>query len=140
MAMAFGLQRIGQIALGVQDVDRAEAFYRDTLGLRKLYRFDELAFFDCSGVRLLLEKVRDGDPLRPAAPVYFACPDLALAMRELQKRGVSFVGPAQLVAAMEDHDLWMAYFTDPDGNALSLMQEAPKGYVPPGASAAAPKA
>jgi len=31
---------------------------------------------------------------------------------------------------MEDHDLWMAFFTDPDGHTLALMQEAPKGYVP----------
>ena len=54
--MAFGLNRIGQIALGVQDVDRAEAFYRDALGLRLLYRFGDLTFFDCCGVRLLLEK------------------------------------------------------------------------------------
>jgi predicted enzyme related to lactoylglutathione lyase len=33
---------------------------------------------------------------------------------------------------MEDHDLWMAFFEDPDGNTLALMQEAPKSYVPPG--------
>ena len=54
--MPFALNRIGQIALGVRDVDVAEAFYRDVLGLRKLYRFGDLTFFDCAGVRLLLEK------------------------------------------------------------------------------------
>jgi methylmalonyl-CoA/ethylmalonyl-CoA epimerase len=37
--MAFALNRIGQIALSVADVDRAEAFYRDVLGLRHLYRY-----------------------------------------------------------------------------------------------------
>jgi hypothetical protein len=31
---------------------------------------------------------------------------------------------------MDDHDLWMAFFSDPDGNSLALMQEAPKGHVP----------
>jgi hypothetical protein len=31
---------------------------------------------------------------------------------------------------MEDHDLWMAFFADPDGYKLALMPEAPKGYVP----------
>jgi hypothetical protein len=25
----------------------------------------------------------------------------------------------------------MAFFADPDGHTLALMQEAPKGYVPP---------
>jgi methylmalonyl-CoA/ethylmalonyl-CoA epimerase len=36
-----------------------------------------------------------------------------------------------LIAKMDDHDLWMAFFTDPDGHTLALMQEAPKGYAPP---------
>jgi hypothetical protein len=26
--------------------------------------------------------------------------------------------------------LWMAFFTDPDGHMLAVMQEAPKGYTP----------
>jgi len=54
--MPFSLGRIGQIALAVRDVDKAEAFYEGTLGLRKLYRYGDLSFFDCCGVRLLLEK------------------------------------------------------------------------------------
>jgi len=29
---------------------------------------------------------------------------------------------------MDDHDLWMAFFRDPDGNSLALTQEAPQGY------------
>jgi methylmalonyl-CoA/ethylmalonyl-CoA epimerase len=32
---------------------------------------------------------------------------------------------------MDDHDLWMAFFEEPDGNTLALMQEAPKDYSPP---------
>lgn len=32
---------------------------------------------------------------------------------------------------MEDHDLSMAFFEDPDGNTLALMQEAPKGCIFP---------
>src|SRR5207244_10986245 len=54
--MFLNISHIGQIALAVGDVDRAEAFYRDVLGLRKLYRFGDLTFFDCAGVRLMLEK------------------------------------------------------------------------------------
>ena len=129
--MPVSLNRIGQIAFGVQDVDRAEAFYRDTLGLRKLYRFGDLTFFDCGGVRLLLEKLNDPDTARHGSPVYFACSDIALTVQELQQRGVSFNSLPHLIAKMEDHDLWMAFFEDPDGHTLALMQEAPKGYVPP---------
>jgi methylmalonyl-CoA/ethylmalonyl-CoA epimerase len=50
-----GLGAIGQIALQVSDADRAEHFYRDTLGLPLLFRFGDLLFFDCAGVRLMLE-------------------------------------------------------------------------------------
>ena len=48
--MLLNLDHIGQIALAVGDVDRAEAFYRDVLKLRKLYRFGDLTFFDWRGV------------------------------------------------------------------------------------------
>jgi methylmalonyl-CoA/ethylmalonyl-CoA epimerase len=55
--MLLNLSQIGQIALPVGDVDRAEAFYEKVVGLRKLYRFGNLSFFDCAGVRLLLDKL-----------------------------------------------------------------------------------
>lgn len=40
------LNQIGQIALAVSNADRSEAFYETTLGLRKLYRYGDLVFFD----------------------------------------------------------------------------------------------
>jgi hypothetical protein len=33
-------------------------------------------------------------------------------------------------ADLRRHDLWMAFFEDPDGHTLAVMQEAPKGYAP----------
>lgn len=71
--MAIGLNRIGQIALTVRDVDSAEAFYQTTLRLRKLYRFGDLTFFDCAGVRLLLEKAHDPANASHSSPIYFSC-------------------------------------------------------------------
>ena len=53
----------------------------------------------------------------------FRCADIALAVAELKRRGVAFVGAPHLIAPMEDHDLWMAFFRDPDGNPLALMSE-----------------
>jgi methylmalonyl-CoA/ethylmalonyl-CoA epimerase len=129
--MPVNLNRIGQIALAVRDVDRAEAFYRDALGLRQLYRFGDLTFFDCAGVRLLLEKAGDPDNAHHGSPIYFACNDIALTTRELRQRGVVFSSLPHLIAKMDDHDLWMAFFQDPDRHTLALMHEAPKGYVPP---------
>jgi catechol 2,3-dioxygenase-like lactoylglutathione lyase family enzyme len=46
------------VSLSVDDVDAAEEFYGQKLGLRKLYRFGDLTFFDCTGLRLFLEKSR----------------------------------------------------------------------------------
>ncbi len=126
--MLLNLSHIGQIALPVTDVDRSEAFYKDVLGLPKLYRFGDLTFFDCAGVRLLLEKSKDG--FKPQGCIYFRCADIALAVNELTKRGVSFKHKPHLIAKMDDHDLWMAFFTDPDGHMLAIMHEAPKGYAP----------
>jgi len=127
--MLLNLGQIGQIALPVSDVDRAEAFYEKVLGLRKLYRFGNLSFFDCAGVRLLLDKVEGAD-VKPQGCIYFRCADIALAMKELEGRGLSFASKPQLIAKMDDHDLFMAFFTDPDGHTLALMQEAPKGWMP----------
>ncbi len=87
--MNLNLDHIGQIALAVGDVDRAEAFYRDVLGLRKLYRFGDLTFFDCAGVRLMLEKAEAPENIAKSSVIYFRCADIALAVRELEKRGRS---------------------------------------------------
>jgi catechol 2,3-dioxygenase-like lactoylglutathione lyase family enzyme len=130
--MHLNLDHIGQIALAVGDVDRAEAFYRDVLKLRRLYRFGDLTFFDCAGVRLMLEKPDAPENIPKSSVIYFRCADIALAVRELEQRGVSFSSKPHLIAKMDDHDLWMAFFTDPDGHTLALMQEAPKGYKPAG--------
>src|SRR2546430_1823365 len=54
-AAGFTLAEIGQIALPVSEINRAVAFYRDTLGMRFLFQFGNLAFFDCAGLRLLLD-------------------------------------------------------------------------------------
>ena len=112
------------------DVDRSEAFYEKVIGLRKLYRFGDLTFFDCAGVRLLLEKWNGSGEFKSQGVIYFRCADIALTVDELEKRGVTFKHPPHLIAKMDDHDLWMAFFTDPDGHMLAVMQEAPKGYAP----------
>jgi methylmalonyl-CoA/ethylmalonyl-CoA epimerase len=128
--MRLNLSQIGQIALPVSDVDRSEAFYEKVLGLRKLYRFGDLSFFDCAGVRLLLDKAKEPYKISPQGCIYFRCADIALAVAELERRGVAFADRPHLIARMEDHDLWMVFFRDPDGHTLALMHEAPKGFSP----------
>lgn len=127
--MTFSLGPVGQIALGVAEADRSEAFYRDVLGLKKLFRFGGLVFFDCAGLRLLLEQ-QPHDAPKPGSPIYFRVADIGLARRELEGRSVVFTDEIHLIAPMDDHDLWMTFFADPDDHALALMMEAPKGWAP----------
>jgi methylmalonyl-CoA/ethylmalonyl-CoA epimerase len=120
------LAEIGQIAVPVRDIDRAVAFYRDTLGMRFLFQAPPgLGFFDCAGVRLMLDAPAAEAPERRASILYYRVPDLDAAHRSLSGRGVAFEAPPHLVARLPDHELWMAFFRDPDENLLALMSEVP---------------
>ncbi len=124
------LNQIGQIALAVSNTDAAEAFY-GSLGLRKLYRYGDLVFFDCAGVRLMLSPPSDGKAVEVGqGAIYFRVPDLSLAVNELRAKGIAIFSEPHLTAPMPDHDLWMAFVRDPDGHLIGLMMEAPKGYQP----------
>jgi methylmalonyl-CoA/ethylmalonyl-CoA epimerase len=119
------LRQIGQIAVTVQDIERAVRFYGDTLGLRLLFRAPPgLAFFDCGGVRLMLSRPEGTAEPKTTAPLYYVVDDIGAAHGLLTGRGVKFVGDPHIVARMPDHDLWMAFFHDSEGNLLGLMSEA----------------
>ncbi len=120
---SLGLDRIGQVALTVSDLDRATAFYRDTLGMRFLFRTPSLSFFDCGGVRLLLSLPEGPELDRPNSILYFAVDDLEAVHRAFAARGVRFSDEPHLVAELPDHELWMAFFEDSEGNTLALMSE-----------------
>ena len=122
-ASAGALGPIGQIALHVSDVDRAERFYRDTLGLPLLFSFGNLVFFDCAGVRLMLEGGHESTGRREQFCVYFRVTGIQAVVAALRLRQVYFEREPQLVAKMPDHELWMAFLHDPDGNPLALMEE-----------------
>jgi methylmalonyl-CoA/ethylmalonyl-CoA epimerase len=123
-APAFGLAEIGQIAVPVADVDRAIAFYRDVLGMRFLFKAPPgLGFFDCNGVRLLLDEPARAGAGQGNSIIYYKVPDIEVAFAALTARGVVFQDAPHLVARMPDHELWMAFFRDPDANLLALMCE-----------------
>ncbi len=125
-----GLDRIGQIAVTVRDLDRAESFYRDTLGMRFLFRAAPgLSFFDCGGVRLLLSAPERAEDDHPSSVIYFVVDDLPAAYRTFSERGVKFTDEPHLIATMPDHELWMAFFTDSETNTLALMSEVPRRAV-----------
>lgn len=121
----FGLAQIGQIGLTVTNLDRAIDFYRDTLGMRFLFRVPNLAFFDCAGIRLMLGLPEaNGEVFHPI--LYFRVDDIQKAAETLANRGITFEAKPALVAKLEKHDLWLAAFCDPDRNVIELMSEVPR--------------
>jgi methylmalonyl-CoA/ethylmalonyl-CoA epimerase len=117
-----GLSTIGQIALTVYDLGRAVAFYRDTLHIPFLFSVPTMAFFDCDGVRLMLALPEDEGAISNAM-LYYRVSDLEAKTQVLQEKGVKMTSAPHLIAKMSDHELWMAFFEDPDGNAFALMSE-----------------
>ncbi len=118
-----GLARIGQIAITVKDVERSVAFYRDSLGMKLLFQAPpNLAFFDCDGIRLMLSP-SEGTTESFSSIVYFKVDDIAKTHEALSSKGVAFDREPHMIAKMPDHDLWMAFFRDPDRNLLALMSE-----------------
>jgi methylmalonyl-CoA/ethylmalonyl-CoA epimerase len=119
------LNEIGQIALHADNLDRAVAFYRDTLGMRFLFQAPPgLAFFDCGGIRLMLDAVPEKDnPERINSLLYYKVRDIQATYDTLVSRGVVFDSKPHLIAKMPDHELWMAFFRDSEKNPVGLMSE-----------------
>ena len=127
---SFGLANIGQIAMPVQDFRRAVTFYRDTLRLKFLFEAPPaLAFFDCAGVRLMLDKPEDKEFERHGSVLYFRVADINSAHETLRSRGVTFEGAPHIIHKTPDYELWMCFFRDTERNMLALMTEVstPRG-------------
>jgi methylmalonyl-CoA/ethylmalonyl-CoA epimerase len=118
-----GVRRLAQVALSIEDLDRAIAFYRDVLGLRFLFQAPPgLAFFDCGGTRLMLAKPEPGE--RPSTSVlYYEVGDIEAAAAALIARGVAFEQAPHVIARLGTKDLWMGFLKDSEGNLLGITQE-----------------
>jgi methylmalonyl-CoA/ethylmalonyl-CoA epimerase len=119
------LDRIGQISISVKDVDRAVAFYRDVLGMRFLFQFPGMGFFDCGGIRLYLFK-NENPEMSGTSIIYYRVRDIQEATRGLEAKGVSFIQAPFMVHQDDRHEMWLAPFKDSEGNYLELMSEVPK--------------
>ncbi|MDP6775767.1 MAG: VOC family protein [Candidatus Latescibacteria bacterium] len=123
---SFGLSKIGQISVRVEDLDRAVTFYRDTLGMKYLFQVPTMAFFDCGGVRLMLGTAEKPEFDHPASIIYYDVEDIQAAHDELDRRGIAFESAPHKIADLGDRELWMAFFRDSEENLLATMSEIPK--------------
>ncbi len=119
-----GISRLGQIQVRAHDVERAAKFYEDALGLKLLFKAPPgLAFFDCGGVRLMIDKPEKPEFDHPSSILYFAVPDIQAAYAQMKQSGVRFEDEPHMIAKMPDHDLWMTFFRDSEDNLMALMSE-----------------
>jgi methylmalonyl-CoA/ethylmalonyl-CoA epimerase len=117
--------RLHQIAQGVEDLDRAVAFYCDVLELPCIARFDPpgLAFFELGGTRLLLERGAS------SALLYLAVDDIEAKSHALAAAGVVFVDAPHLIHRDDagqfgpaGNEEWMTFFRDSEDNLLALAE------------------
>ncbi len=115
---------LGQIAFTVADVARATVFYRDVLGLKLLFSAGpNLAFFAAGTVRLMLSTPQGhGEPGKNSV-LYFKVQDIVAAHAAIVARGAKDERAPQLAAKMPDHELWIGFVRDPEGNLVGLMEE-----------------
>lgn len=110
------------------DLDRAQAFYGTTLGLALVTRDGFACQFDAHGTPLRVSLVDTLTPA-PGTVLGWVVPDIHAAVRGLADRGVTFARYDGM--GQDDDGVWtapsgdcVAWFHDPDGNTLSLTEEA----------------
>jgi methylmalonyl-CoA/ethylmalonyl-CoA epimerase len=121
-AHAVHLDTIGQIAVTVTDLERSRSFYSDVLGMKFLFDAGPMTFFQCGAIRFMIGTAPH--PVHAGTILYFRVDDIHACYATLAAKGAEFLEKPNLVARMQDHDLWIAVLADPDGNLIGLMCEA----------------
>lgn len=118
MSEQFRLAKIGVVMLGIADLEKSVAFYRDRLGLKLTAQFEGFAFFDGGGVTLALSRgLAQAVGKGPGAmEVVFAVEHVRLAYEALRQAGVEFINEPRAVSGPN----WATDFHDPDGHILSV--------------------
>jgi predicted enzyme related to lactoylglutathione lyase len=115
---------VGQLMIPVEDFDRGVSFYKSTLGLPFLFAAPpQMAFFACGSVRILVGVLPAGQAAQRGSAIYFKVADIHGVASSLIARGVAFAAEPHLVHRTPTSELWLAEFSDPDGNHLALMSE-----------------
>ena len=120
-----GLGSLMQINMPVKEIEPAVAFYRDTLGLPFLFQAGNLAFFDCDGVRLLVDVAESEEFAHPGSVLYFRVDDITAEYESMKARGVQFVAEPHRIHSDGNVELWMAFFSDGQWNTHAIASEVP---------------
>src|SRR6476646_9068213 len=99
---AVHFNKIGQIAITVDDVARAKDFYQNALGMKFLFEAGNLAFFQCGEVRLMIS-TSEKPEARGGTILYFKVEDIEETFAVLKEKNVEIVQTPHLIAKMPDH-------------------------------------
>ena len=129
MPATVSLSRIKQIPVPVDSVEKAKAFYRDTLGMRHLFDAPPaLSFFDCGGIRLMLAgpeaQGKDGD--RQHAVLFYDVTDIKTTYARIKASGARSLAEPHIITRMNGREVWIAELSDGQGNNVSLISEVPE--------------
>lgn len=115
---------IGQIAVVVADVTVAKRFYTEILGLKFLFDAGpNLAFVAAGDIRLMLTTPQGAGEVGKNSVLYFRTSALDSLYTQAVERGAKPERAPQLAAKMPDHELWIGFVRDPDGNLVGMMEE-----------------
>jgi predicted enzyme related to lactoylglutathione lyase len=118
------LSEIGQIAITVSDVATALPFYRDVLGVKFLFSpAPTLAFLAAGSVRIMLSTPQGAGAVGQNSVLYFKVTDIVASHTAFVERGAKNERAPALAAKLPDHELWLGFLRDPDGNLIGLMEE-----------------
>jgi len=121
MTSPLQLGALAQIARTVRDISESARWYAETLGLKHLYSFGSLAFFDLDGTRLMLSAQAQPPP---ESILYLRVADIGSAYEVLRARGVEFTAAPHLIHRHADgSEEWLAHFNDPEGRPLGIMAQ-----------------
>lgn len=120
------IKKIGQIAIAVSELKTALNFYVGILGLDLLFEVpSKMAFLKAGDTRLMVTELQGNEQDHKTSTVYYQVDDIDAYWHELSKHDVNIEQAPQLAAKMPDHELWLGFVRDPDGNLLSIMAEKP---------------
>lgn len=115
---------IAQIAITVSDVAKVLPFYRDTLGLKFLFSpSPNLAFLAAGPVRIMLSTPQGAGAPGANSILYFRVTNITETHSTMVAKGATNGRAPQLTAKMPDHELWIGFLRDPEGNLVGLMEE-----------------
>lgn len=117
------INQIGQISIPVMDLEKSINFYKDVLNLTFLFQANKLAFFDSKGVRILLDQVTNESDIIRCSIFYFSVDDIFESVERIKKHHVEVVDEPHVIAKMNDIEVWMAFFKDPDDHIMAFMSE-----------------